>query len=89
MIGLLAHRFMRSAWGRYLMLGLRHLGWAERLGRAQRAGRHDVDAKARQSLDNIKTMRRMQDAGVLPLLLIVGLSLTRLREGRALACCRA
>ena len=28
MIGLLAHRFMRSAWGRYLMLGLAILAGA-------------------------------------------------------------
>jgi hypothetical protein len=62
MIGLLAHRFMRSAWGRYLMLGLAILaglkGWGEL---REREGR--VDAKERQSLENIKTMRRMQDAG--------------------------
>jgi len=62
MIGLLAHRFMRSAWGRYLMLGLAILaglkGWGEL---REREGR--VDAKERQSLANIKTMRRMQDAG--------------------------
>ena len=62
MIGLLAHRFMRSAWGRYLMLGLAILaglkGWGEL---REREGR--VDAKERQSLENIKTMRRMPDAG--------------------------
>tara|TARA_R100000935_G_scaffold1906_3_gene5734 strand:+ start:13635 stop:13880 length:246 start_codon:yes stop_codon:yes gene_type:complete len=62
MIGLLAHRFMRSAWGRYLMLGLAILaglkGWGEL---REREGK--VDAKERQSLENIKTMRRMQDAG--------------------------
>ena len=62
MIGLLAHRFMRSAWGRYLMLGLAILaglkGWGEL---REREGR--VDAKERQSLENIKTIRRMQDAG--------------------------
>lgn len=62
MIGLLAHRFMRSAWGRYLMLGIAILaglkGWGEI---KERDGRRD--AKSRQSLDNIKTMRRMQDAG--------------------------
>mgnify|MGYP003148066440 FL=1 len=62
MIGLLAHRFMRSAWGRYLMLGLAILaglkGWGEL---RERQGR--VDAKERQSLENFKTMRRMQDAG--------------------------
>ena len=49
MIGLLAHRFMRSAWGRYLMLGLAILaglkGWGEL---REREGR--VDAKERQSL---------------------------------------
>lgn len=62
MIGLLAHRFMRSAWGRYLMLGLAILaglkGWGEL--REREGG---VDAKERQSLENIKIMRRMQDAG--------------------------
>ncbi len=62
MIGLFAHRFMRSAWGRYLMLGLAILaglkGWGEL---KEREGR--VDAKERQSLENIRTMRRMQDAG--------------------------
>lgn len=62
MIGVIAHRFMRSAWGRYLMLGLAILaglkGWGEI---KERDGRRY--AKSRQSLENIKTMRRMQDAG--------------------------
>jgi len=62
MIGWLAHAFLRSTWGRYVMIGLAILAGVKTWGEVkEREGRRDE--RSRRSVETIKTMRRMQDAG--------------------------
>lgn len=62
MIGWLAHSIARSAWGRYLMLGLAILAGVKVWGEVkEREGRRAESA--RRDVETLKTMRRMQDAG--------------------------
>jgi hypothetical protein len=62
MIGWVVGAFTRSVWGRYLMIGLALLAGVGVWGEAKRReGARAVDA--RRSVENLKTLRRMQDAG--------------------------
>ncbi|MEP1637290.1 MAG: hypothetical protein ABJJ99_12755 [Ascidiaceihabitans sp.] len=62
MIGWLTTSFMRSTWGKYLMIGLAVLAGVKVWGEVkEREGRRTE--RSRQSVETLKTMRRMQDAG--------------------------
>lgn len=62
MIGWIANALMRSTWGRYLMIGLAILAGVKVWGEVkERQGRRAE--RSRGSVETIKTMRRMQDAG--------------------------
>ena len=62
MIGWLAHSFMHSTWGKYLMIGLAVLAGVKVWGEVkEREGRRTE--RSRHSVETLKTMRRMQDAG--------------------------
>lgn len=62
MIGSIAHMFARSVWGRYLMIGLAVLAGVKAWGTIkEREGRRNE--RMRRSVETIKSMRRMQDAG--------------------------
>ena len=62
MVGLFAARVMGSTWGRYLMIGLAILAGLKGYGMIkERAGvRKEIN---RRTVENVKTIRRMQDAG--------------------------
>lgn len=61
MIGSIAYAFARSVWGRYLMIGLAVLAGVRVWGAVKfREGRRDE--QMRRSVEEIKSMRRMQDA---------------------------
>ena len=62
MIGWLANAFVRSTWGRSLMLGLALLAGVGVWGEVKkREGRRAESTK--RNIETLKTMRRMQDAG--------------------------
>lgn len=62
MIGLIVHKFTNSTFGRYLMIGLALLAGVKGYGLAKnREGR--ANERARQSVQKLKQLRRMHDAG--------------------------
>jgi hypothetical protein len=61
-IGLFAARVMGSTWGRYLMIGLAILAGVKGYGMAKENDGRRKEI-TRRTVNNIKTMRRMQDAG--------------------------
>lgn len=62
MIGSIAYAFARSVWGRYLMVGLAILAGVKVWGEVkEREGRRNE--RMRRSVETVKSMRRMQDAG--------------------------
>lgn len=62
MIGSIAHMFVKSVWGRYLMIGLAILAGVKVWGTVKESeGRRNE--RMRRSVETVKSMRRMQDAG--------------------------
>ena len=62
MIGSIAAAFARSAWGRYLMLGLALLAGIGAWGEVKKREGRRTESR-RRDIETIKTIRRMQDAG--------------------------
>ena len=80
MIGWFAHSFMRATWGKYLMTGLAVLAGVKVWGEVkEREGRRTE--RSRQSVETLKSMRRMQDAGA-AVATDRGSIVSRLRDGR-------